>query len=102
MEHASPRGSPSIYDDGGYDADDADYVGNGNRSGNGKGKIAAVDGLVSQEWRRLGMGLVRDLEVERERVRKGAWEDAGRWGSASVESWAPRRVNPEVEMYVRA
>lgn len=98
MEHASLRGSPSIYDDSGYDADDVDYVGNGN----GDGKIAAADGLVSREWRRLGMGLVRGLEVERERVRNGAWEDAGRWGSASVEGWAPRRVNPEVEMYVRA
>lgn len=95
MEHASPRGSPSIYDDGGFEGDEMEH---------GNGKIAAVGGLVSNEWKRLGKGLVRGLEVERERerVKKGTLEDAGRWGSSSVESWAPKRVNPEVEMYVGA
>ena len=87
------RGSPSIYDDSGDAGDEMEY-----RSE----KIRAVDGMVSNEWKRLGNGLVRGLQVDRERVRAGKREDAGRRGTGSVESWAPRRVNPEVDLYVGA
>ncbi|MCJ1243104.1 hypothetical protein MMC30_000301 [Trapelia coarctata] len=80
---AGMRGSPSIYDESGDAGDEMEFACLG-------------------EWKRLGKGLVRGLMVERERVRWGEMEEAGRWGSSSVESWAPRRVNPEVDMYVRA
>jgi len=90
MEHASMRGSPSIYDDSEDAGDEMEY------------KIVATEGIVSNEWKRLGKGLVRGLQVDRERVRAGMLEDVGRWGTSSVESWAPRRVNPEVDVYVGA
>lgn len=90
MEHASMRGSPSIYDDSEDAGDEMEY------------KIVATEGIVSNEWKRLGKGLVRGLQVDRERVRAGMLEDVGRWGTSSVESWAPRRVNPEVDIYVGA
>ena len=92
LEHRSMRGSPSIYDGDGdsrYDCGNEGTVGQGLE-------------VVTDEWRRLGKGLVRGLELQREKVETGELEEAGRWGTTSVDSWAPRRANPEVELYVCA
>ena len=92
FEHASMRGSPSI-----YDGDGESRYGGGTEGATGQG----IE-VVTDEWRRLGKGLVRGLEQQREKIKAGELECAGRWGTSSVDSWAPRRMNPEVDLYVGA
>jgi hypothetical protein len=96
----SIRDTPSIYDDGSSEMGRQNDLTEEIRYGLGMPGLKGVDGVVSNEWKKLGMGLLRGLEMEREKIRKGELEEAGRWGTSSVESWAPRRVNPEVDMYI--
>ena len=92
LEHRGMRNSPSIYDG---DGESRYECGTEGTAGPG------VE-VVTEEWRRLGKGLVKGLELQRDKIEAGELEEAGRWGTTSVDSWAPRRTNPEVDIYVLA